>query len=93
MAYEESILRDPYSLAHWLNYLEFKADTSAQNATAPTDNTPHAPTPTPSTSTQTRAQRWIIFERAVRVLPGSYKLWMKYLKERMVCWSAVTPRW
>ena len=60
LTYEEFILRDPYSLSHWLTYLEFKG----------TDCAP--------------AARWIIFERAVRMLPGSYKLWIKYLRERVV---------
>jgi pre-mRNA-splicing factor SYF1 len=63
IGYEESILRDPYSLTHWLNYLEFKAGSGGAGALA---------------------QRWRIYERAVRVLPGSYKLWMKYIKERVV---------
>ena len=27
--------------------------------------------------------RFIIYERAVKALPGSYKLWFPYLKERL----------
>jgi pre-mRNA-splicing factor SYF1 len=60
LGYEELLLRDPYSLSHWLNYLEYKG----------ADATPQ--------------QRWIIYERAAKVIPGSYKLWMKYIKERVV---------
>lgn len=28
-------------------------------------------------------RRWIIYERALKALPGSYKLWHAYLKERL----------
>ena len=66
LTYEEFILRDPYSLSHWLTYLEFKGADCAP------------------------AARWIIFERAVRMLPGSYKLWIKYLRERVVSARRVT---
>jgi pre-mRNA-splicing factor SYF1 len=59
LSYEESILRDPYSVSHWLTYLEFKGNDCP------------------------RSVRWQIYERAVRALPGSYKLWYRYLQERI----------
>jgi pre-mRNA-splicing factor SYF1 len=71
LGYEESILRDPYSLQHWLNYLDFKASSKSTAAVL--------------------QQRWLIYERAVRVLPGSYKLWMRYLKERISHTHALCP--
>jgi pre-mRNA-splicing factor SYF1 len=67
LSYEESLLRDPYSLSHWWTYLDFKADAAAEAA-----------------STSVRAERWQLFERALRVLPGSYKLWNRYINERVV---------
>ena len=36
------------------------------------------------------ADRWIIYERAVRVLPGSYKLWHRYITERVVRTTTMT---
>jgi hypothetical protein len=67
LSYEESLLRDPYSLSHWWTYLDFKADAAAE-----------------ASSASVRAERWQLFERALRVLPGSYKLWNRYIKERVV---------
>ncbi len=59
LSYEESILRDPYSVTHWLTYLEFKGNDCP------------------------RSTRWQLYERAVRALPGSYKLWHRYIQERV----------
>jgi len=58
IVYEEHLLRDPFSLSAWLNYLDYAGE---------------APL----------ATRWQLYERAVARLPGSYKLWMKYMKERV----------
>lgn len=58
VGYEESLLRDPYSVKQWLNYLEYKHDAPPQ-------------------------QRILLYERALHHIPGSYKLWYKYLLERM----------
>lgn len=52
--YEEEILRNAYSVKHWLRYLEHKTKGSSCGV-----NT--------------------IFERALKELPGSYKLWRYYL--------------
>jgi len=54
LAYEEEILRNPYSVKHWLRYCEFK-----KNAPAAVIN--------------------LVYERALKVMPGSYKLWYSYL--------------
>jgi len=54
LAYEEEILRNPFSVKHWLRYCEFK-----KNATPAVIN--------------------MIYERALKVMPGSYKLWYSYL--------------
>ncbi|XP_056647942.1 pre-mRNA-splicing factor syf1 homolog [Diorhabda sublineata] len=57
LPYEEEILRNPYSVKHWLRYIDHKklAPNNAVN---------------------------IIFERALKELPGSYKLWYNYLRTR-----------
>jgi len=57
VAFEEDLLRNPYSLRHWLRYLEHHATSSI-------------------------AQQFIVYERAVKELPGSYKLWKTYLDLR-----------
>lgn len=55
--YEEEILRNPYSIKHWLRYIEHKKDAPKHGVN-------------------------IIYERALKELPGSYKLWYNYLKLR-----------
>lgn len=57
LPYEEDILRNPFSVKHWLRYIDHKkcAPKNAIN---------------------------IIYERALKELPGSYKLWYNYLKLR-----------
>ncbi|XP_054282324.1 pre-mRNA-splicing factor syf1 homolog [Macrosteles quadrilineatus] len=57
LPYEEEILRNPFSVKHWLRYIEHKKD-APKNAVN------------------------IIYERALKELPGSYKLWYNYLKLR-----------
>lgn len=50
LPYEEEILRNAYSLKHWMRYVEYKK-------TAP------------------RSVINQVYERALKQLPGSYKLW------------------
>ncbi|XP_076360546.1 pre-mRNA-splicing factor SYF1 fand [Tachypleus tridentatus] len=57
LPYEEEILRNPFSVKHWMRYIEFKKDASKQAIN-------------------------VIYERALKELPGSYKLWYNYLKLR-----------
>ncbi|KAG0242228.1 Pre-mRNA-splicing factor SYF1 [Actinomortierella wolfii] len=57
LPYEEDLLRNPFSLRHWLRYIEHHV---------------HSPP----------AKRFVVYERAVKELPGSYKLWKAYLDER-----------
>jgi pre-mRNA-splicing factor SYF1 len=66
LVYEEELLKNPYNLKLWLEYLE-----SIQVADGCSDETAGA-----------RRRRQVVYERALRVLPGSYKLWYKYLMER-----------
>lgn len=57
LPYEEEILRNPFSVKHWLRYIEHKKNAPKQAVN-------------------------IIYERALKELPGSYKLWYNYLKTR-----------
>ncbi|CAG9759678.1 unnamed protein product [Ceutorhynchus assimilis] len=50
LPYEEEILRNPYSVKHWLRYIDHKKQSPN-----------------------------LIYERALKQLPGSYKLWYNYL--------------
>lgn len=58
LAYEEEILRNPFSLKLWWRYLIAKSGAPFK-------------------------KRCIIYERALKALPGSYKLWHAYLRERL----------
>lgn len=57
LPYEEEILRNAYSVKHWIRYIEHK-----KNGSKYVINT--------------------VYERALKELPGSYKLWYNYLKLR-----------
>ncbi|KAJ6633746.1 Pre-mRNA-splicing factor syf1 like [Pseudolycoriella hygida] len=55
--YEEEILRNAYSVKHWLRYIEHKKSAPRNGVN-------------------------IVYERALKELPGSYKLWYNYLRVR-----------
>ncbi|XP_034477474.1 pre-mRNA-splicing factor syf1 homolog isoform X2 [Drosophila innubila] len=55
--YEEEILRNAYSVKHWLRYIDHKAK-------APNNGVN------------------LVYERALKELPGSYKIWYNYLRTR-----------
>ncbi|XP_026463495.1 pre-mRNA-splicing factor SYF1-like [Ctenocephalides felis] len=57
IAYEEEILRNAFSVKHWLRYIEHKKKAPKHIIN-------------------------IIYERALKELPGSYKIWHQYLKLR-----------
>ena len=56
--FEEDILRNQYSVRHWLRYVEHKKESKLS----------------------TNEQVFMIYERALKVLPGSYKIWFQYLQ-------------
>ncbi|CAG0907276.1 unnamed protein product [Cyprideis torosa] len=58
LPYEEELLRNQYSVKHWLRYIEHKE------------------------ASPDREQLYAVYERAVKELPGSYKLWSQYLRSR-----------
>ncbi|XP_055384493.1 pre-mRNA-splicing factor syf1 homolog [Condylostylus longicornis] len=55
--YEEEILRNAYSVKHWLRYIEYKSSGSYKSLN-------------------------MVYERALKELPGSYKIWNMYLRAR-----------
>ncbi|KAM3964811.1 pre-mRNA-splicing factor SYF1 fand [Aphomia sociella] len=57
LPYEEEILRNPFSVKHWLRYIEHKKAAPKNEIN-------------------------MIYERALKELPGSFKLWYNYLKLR-----------
>ncbi|XP_047514191.1 pre-mRNA-splicing factor syf1 homolog [Pieris napi] len=57
LPYEEEILRNPFSVKHWLRYIEHKKGAPKHEIN-------------------------LIYERALKELPGSFKLWYNYLKLR-----------
>jgi pre-mRNA-splicing factor SYF1 len=57
LSYEEEVMRDPYNISSWQQYMQYKSGAPAR-------------------------ERNILFERALKRLPGSYKLWLAYLRER-----------
>eukprot|EP00636_Phaeomonas_parva_P003214 CAMPEP_0118870088 /NCGR_PEP_ID=MMETSP1163-20130328/13188_1 /TAXON_ID=124430 /ORGANISM="Phaeomonas parva, Strain CCMP2877" /LENGTH=485 /DNA_ID=CAMNT_0006805039 /DNA_START=54 /DNA_END=1508 /DNA_ORIENTATION=- len=72
--YEQELARNPYHLRSWLRYLEDTAPVpeGEEEGTDGEANDRAAP----------RAVRYSIYERALKMLPGSYKLWRMYLQER-----------
>mmetsp|Transcript_16009 Transcript_16009/g.48093 ORF Transcript_16009/g.48093 Transcript_16009/m.48093 type:complete len:1025 (+) Transcript_16009:175-3249(+) len=95
--YEEEVLRNPYSLRSWWRYLTFKGHSSAATSFS-TGNTPEDDDQDResgdhrggagkrrgalSEKERLREARYRLYRRALRLLPGSYKLWSHYLRER-----------
>eukprot|EP00043_Microstomoeca_roanoka_P012576 m.121881 g.121881 ORF g.121881 m.121881 type:complete len:821 (-) comp15536_c2_seq1:136-2598(-) len=66
VVFEEDILRNPYSVKHWIRYLEHKENADPK-------------------------VRFNIYERALKQMPGSYKLWFRYLVERRTYAQTLPP--
>jgi pre-mRNA-splicing factor SYF1 len=58
--YEEDVIRNQYSVKHWLRYIEHKLQRPNTKASSV----------------------FMLYERSLKCLPGSYKLWIRYLKYR-----------
>lgn len=61
LPFEEECIRNPYSVKHWLRYIDHKQSSA---------NVSHDTV-------------CMIFERALKEMPGSYKLWNRYLTLRL----------
>ena len=57
LPFEEDVLRNPFSVRHWLRYIDHKKEDS---------DAVH-----------------MLYERALKGMPGSYKLWIRYLRHRV----------
>ena len=67
--FEEELLRNPFSVKTWCRYLASRgASTLGGDSSS-------------AASTSTPGRRRVLFERALKALPGSYKLWFAYLTE------------
>ena len=74
--YEEEVIRNPYNVKSWLRYIDFKQSWFAEQ------------TSEYKMKNRDEVRRRylcldITYERALRVLPGSYKLWHAYLDARV----------
>ncbi|RNA33394.1 Pre-mRNA-splicing factor SYF1 [Brachionus plicatilis] len=59
VAYEEDVIRNPYSLKSWFRYINHKTKFCSNWVSV-----------------------YLVYERAIKQMPGSYKLWYNYLKLR-----------
>jgi len=78
--YEKELLRNPYSVRHWLRYIgQRKASVLESNAITELSQVPHA------------NPIYSLYERALLEMPMSYKLWHQYLKLRLEALAPVCP--
>ncbi|KAJ1878449.1 pre-mRNA-splicing factor syf1, partial [Kickxella alabastrina] len=89
LRYEQEVSRTPYKLSVWQRYISHKELEQAESSTSNTGSSSTASTSTASTSTAstktkitTQRSVFILYERALQRLPGSYKLWKQYLDRR-----------
>ena len=76
LVYEAELLKDPYNLKIWLEYLDSIGSVESVEAVESV-----GPTGSSDQGNTTR-RRQVVYERALKALPGSYKLWHRYLLER-----------
>ena len=74
MPFEEELLRNPFSVKTWCRYLASRGASTLGGAGAAEAAALASPSSTPG-------RRRVLFERALKALPGSYKLWFAYLTE------------
>jgi len=75
MPFEEELLRNPYSVKTWCRYLASRGVACfGDDGLDPSSASLTSPSSTPG-------RRRVLFERAIKALPGSYKLWHAYLSE------------
>lgn len=91
-AFEEDLARDRYSVKKWWQYIQTKKNATREARRAARPRTP-APSVTDGSPASLAAPqvRYKLFERALRVVPGSYKLWYNYLVDRKRAVRAAPP--
>ena len=73
--YEAELLKNPYNLKTWLEYLDsIPTDDDRDHRDGSREGS--------SEANDARRRRQVVYERALKALPGSYKLWHRYLLER-----------
>ena len=76
-SYERELRQNPLQIRIWLAYIDSLKSTSGSASKAGS-----ASSDLTSTS-QIRSARFLLYERALKHVPRSYKVWKKYLNERL----------
>lgn len=80
--FEDDIIRNPCNVKAWLRFIDHKySQVKALDPKPINPDTDHA-TIIKLPLTKPERQLNMIYERAVKELPGSYKIWKRYLSER-----------
>ena len=85
LAHEERVLRAPTDVNAWQAYLDDTPKNDDEKNANDEDSLAAGggSALTTSTSATTLSKRWMVYERAVRAIPTSYKMWYFYLAERV----------
>ncbi len=75
LAHEERVLRTPHDVEAWQAYLDATKHAVYRSVDGDTDGD--------DDDSAAIQRRWMVYERAVRALPNSYKMWYFYLLERV----------
>ena len=90
LEFENKLITDPYSVLTWLDYISSVTDlitTIKESLSSPTLKGPKR-SEALSRQTELSVNRRVLYERAVRLLPGSYKLWRAYLDTLVASYAA-----
>merc|ERR1712151_1090742 len=80
--FEEDIVRNPYNVKSWIRFLDHKASQVRNVKPKKFDLALSHEESCKIPLTKAERQLNMIYERSVKELPGSYKLWRAYLTER-----------
>lgn len=73
--YEEDIQRNPYAIKIWIRYIDLKCVSLERVKSLEQEHSVNAVLWFPL---------WSLYERALKLFPGSYKLWKSYLDHRLL---------
>ncbi|XP_018022210.1 pre-mRNA-splicing factor SYF1 isoform X2 [Hyalella azteca] len=73
LPYEEELIRNPFSVKHWLRYIEHKKSCIKEELELPLEKRKFSD-----------KDLHYLYERALLQMPMSYKLWSQYLKLRLL---------
>ena len=83
LAHEERVLRAPTDVNAWQAYLDATPKDDDDDDSAAGRGSTTIATTTGKPTNATLPKRWMLYERAVRAMPSSYKMWYFYLVERV----------